>query len=113
MKGSNIISAIHHLRMAEEHYADFVREFPNSMGARLFKSYITKIKWIYNDIIVHPHISKEIRDGIKTEINSDIFAVPAINDKIALLNPSQREIIEDTIDAMLSGEDVKIVDIKD
>jgi len=113
MKGSNIISAIHHLRMAEEHYADFIREFPESMGTRLFKSYIAKIKWIYTDIISHPYITQEVRDGIKNEISSDIFAIPAINDKVALLNPEQREMIEDTIDAMLSGENVKIIDTKD
>ena len=113
MKGSNIVSAIHHLRMAEEHYDDFIREFPGSMGTRLFKSYIAKIKWIYNDIITHPYITKDVRDGIKDEIQSDVFAVPAINDKIALLNPSQREIIEETIDAMLAGESVKIIDTKD
>lgn len=113
MKGSNIVSAIHHLRMAEEHYEDFIREFPGSMGTRLFKSYIVKIKWIYNDIISHPYITQDVRDGIKEEIKSDVFAVPAINDKIALLNPSQREMIEETIDAMLSGEDVKIIDTKD
>ena len=113
MKGSNIISAIHHLRMAEEHYEDFSREFPGSMGTRLFKSYIAKIKWIYNDIITHPYITQEVRDGIKEEIKSDVFAIPAINDKIALLKPSQREIIEETIDAMIAGENVKIIDTKD
>jgi Fe-S cluster biosynthesis and repair protein YggX len=113
MKASNIVSAIHHLRMAEEHYEDFIREFPGSMGTRLFQSYITKIKWIYNDIISHPYITQEVRDGIKKEISSDIFAIPAINDKVALLNPEQREMIEDTIDAMLAGENVKIIDTKD
>lgn len=113
MKGSNIVSAIHHLRMAEEHYEDFIREFPNSMGARVFKSYITKIKWIYNDLVTHPHISQEVREGVKAEIKSDVFAVPAINDKVALLNPDQRDIIEATIDAMLAGEDVKIIDINE
>lgn len=113
MKGSNIISAIHHLRMAEEHYEDFIREFPESIGTRLFKSYITKIKWIYSDIISHPYITQDVRKGIKEEIKSDVFAIPAINDKIALLNPSQREMIEETIDAMLAGQNVKIIDTKE
>jgi hypothetical protein len=30
-----------------------------------------------------------------------------------LLNPEQREIIESTIDAMINGEEVKIVDINE
>lgn len=113
MKGANIISAIHHLKMAQEHYEDFIREYPDSAGSRLFKSYIAKIKWISNDIIYHPHVSEEVRIGIKKELASDVFTVSAINEKIVLLNPDQREIIEETIDAMLSGEEVKIVDIND
>ncbi len=113
MKGSNIISAIHHLKMAQEHYEDFVREYPDSAGSRLFKSYIAKIKWISNDILTHPHVSEDVRMGIKKELASDVFAVPAINEKVALLNPDQREMIEETIDAMLEGQDVKIVDIND
>jgi hypothetical protein len=110
---SNAVSAIHHLRMAEEHYQDFIREMPKSRGAILFQSYIKKIRWIYSDIISYPYLNDEARDGIKKEIESDVFAVPAINDKISLLNPEQRELIENTIDALLAGEEVKIVDIKE
>jgi hypothetical protein len=110
MKGANIVSAIQHLKMAKEHYEDFVREYPESSGARLFISHLNKINWIFKDTITHPHISQEVRNGIKREILSDVFAVPAINEKVALLTPQQREIIEETIDAMLAGEEVKIID---
>jgi hypothetical protein len=110
---ANAVSAIHHLRMAEEHYEDFIRELPKSRGAVLFQSYIKKIRWIYTDILSYPYLTDEARDGIKKEIGSDVFAVPAINEKISLLTPEQRELIETTIDAMLSGEEVKIVDIKE
>ena len=37
MTGSNIISAIHSLKIAQEHFADFRREYPTSAGAKLFK----------------------------------------------------------------------------
>ena len=110
---ANAVSAIHHLRMAEEHYQDFIREMPKSRGAVLFQSYIKKIRWIYSDILSYPYLNDEARDGIKKEIESDVFAVPAINEKISLLNPSQRELIETTIDALLDGEEVKIVDTKE
>ena len=110
---ANAVSAIHHLRMAEEHYEDFIRELPKSRGAVLFQSYIKKIKWIYTDILSYPYLTDDARNGIKTEIESDVFSVPAINEKISLLTPEQRELIETTIDAMLSGEEVKIVDIKE
>jgi len=110
---SNIVSAIHHLRMAEEQYEDFIRDMPGSKGAILFKSYIKKIKWIYNDILTYPYINPEVKDGIKKEIQSDVFAIPAINEKISLISPEQRDIIEQSIDDMLSGVEVRLVDIQD
>jgi Fe-S cluster biosynthesis and repair protein YggX len=113
MTGANIISAIQNLKMAQEQLEDFCREFPNSQGERIFKNYSKKIDWIFNDIITHPFLTAEVRLGIKNEIQSDVFAVPAIIEKVALLNPEQREIIESTIDAMINGEEVKIVDINE
>jgi Fe-S cluster biosynthesis and repair protein YggX len=113
MTGANIISAIQNLKMAQEQLEDFCREFPNSQGQRIFKNYSKKIDWIFNDIITHPFITTEVIIGIKNEIQSDVFAVPAINEKISLLTPDQREIIESTLDAMINGEEVKIVDINE
>ena len=111
--GANIINAVQNLKMAQEQFDDFCRQYPNSQGSRLFNSYSKKIDWIFNDIITHPFLPKEVRDGIKLEINSDVFAVPAILEMIALLNPEQRELVEDLIDAYISGETIKILDIKD
>jgi hypothetical protein len=110
MQGSNIVSAIHNLKMAQEHFEDFIREFPTSQGSRLFATYVKKIDWIYFDFISHPQMTEAIREGVKKEIQSDVFAVPAITEKVALLNPEQREMIELTIDAMLSGEEVTFID---
>jgi hypothetical protein len=97
--------------MAKEHFEDFRREYPQAMGSRLFKSYINKIDWIFKDLLAYPHLTQAIRDGFKAEIESDVFAIPAISEKVALLNPQQREMIEVTIDAMLSGIEIKISDI--
>jgi hypothetical protein len=111
--GANIISAIQNLKMAQEQFEDFRRQYPDSKGEKMFKLYGDKITWMFNDIITHPFITDEVREGIKNEIASDVYAVPAIVEKVALLNPDQRELIEDTLDAMLAGEEVKIVDIKE
>lgn len=113
MSGANVINAIQNLKMAQEQLEDFCRQFPNSQGGKLFKNYVKKIDWIFNDIVTHPFLTKEVRTGIKNEIQSDVFAVPAILEKVALLNPEQREIIESTLDAMINGEEVKIVDINE
>jgi hypothetical protein len=110
---ANIIGAIQNLKMAQEQFLDFCRQFPNSQGEKLFKTYVSKIDWVFKDIITHPFLTNEVRVGIKKEIESDVFAVPAILEKIALLKPEQREIIEDVIDAYISGETIKIVDINE
>jgi len=102
MKGSNIIQAIQNLKLAAECFDDFCREHPQTKGSALFKSYRKKIDWIHQDMITHPQLPNVVREGIKREINSDIFAIPAIHEKIALLNPKHREVLEQFIDELLS-----------
>jgi hypothetical protein len=111
--GANIINAIQNLIMAREQFEDFCRQYPNSQGSRLFKKYSDKISWMFSDLVSNPFLTEEVRIGIKNEIESDVFAVPAIIEKVALLTPDQRDLIESTLDALLSGEEVKIVDIKE
>lgn len=110
---NSAISAIHHLRMAKEFYLDFIRQYKGSIGANIFKNYIKKIDFIFTDIKSNIHFNQSIRDGIRKELECDIFQIPAINEKISILTPNQRELIEATIDAMLAGEEIQIVDIKD
>lgn len=99
--------------MAQDLFLDFTRQYPNTIGSKLFKKYVDKIDWIFSDIITHPFLTDDVRAGVKSEIESDVFSVPAIVEKVALLTPEQREIIEDTIDAILSGQEVKIIDINE
>ena len=109
--GSNVVNAIQHLKMAIEHFEDFNRQFPNSSGSRLFNTYISKIKlYIFKDLLTYPHFTEDVREAIRAEIASDAFSIPAITEKVALLRPDQREIIEMTIDAMLSGQEILIGD---
>lgn len=110
-RGANIINAIQNLKMGQEQFLDFCRQYPDSKGERLFKNCSKKIDNIFTDIITHPMLTQEVRDGIKNEIKSDVFAVPAILEKVALLNPEQRDLIESAIDAMLDGVEVKMKDI--
>ena len=112
MKGSNIVSAIHCLKMSQEYFADFIREFPDSEGSRLFYKYQKRIDWIISDFLTHPFFDEDVRDGIREEIKSDVFTVPAITEKVSLLRPEQREMIELIIDAALNGEEFNIIDNK-
>lgn len=109
MKGSNVVSAIHHLKLGKEFLEDFCRSFPNSIGDKKFKVYIEKINWIFKDMITTNAITEDVRVGIKEELNSDILLVPELHRKMALLNPEQREGLEDVIDCVLSGETIEII----
>jgi hypothetical protein len=87
---------------------DFIRSSPNSKGAILFKTYTSKIQWIFKDILTYPHFNDEVRKGIRSEIESDAFTVIAINDKIPLLNSEQREMLEGLVEDMLQGKTITI-----
>lgn len=105
---SNIVSAIHHIKQAFDHYEDFVRSNPGTKGAMLFNQYKKRLEWIYNDMITHPLLTPVVRTGIKQEWNSDAFSVDAISEKAALLNPQQREVLENLIEQMMKGELIEI-----
>lgn len=107
MKGSsNIVSAIQHLKMAQEHFESFAREHPGSKGAALFLGYSKRINWVFTDLKTHPMLPDVVREGIRREINSDVFAVPAIAEKAALLPPSRRDEVEDFIDKIIEESKV-------
>lgn len=109
MKGvTDIISAIHNLNIAKAHLESYCREYPGTKGASLSAAYIKKIDWIFKDIITYPQFPKSVVDGIKLEINSDAFTVPAIVDKIARLTPEQREAVEAVIDSVASGSSLTV-----
>jgi hypothetical protein len=104
MKGSSIILALHHLKMSKDFFQDCIRQHPGTKGANLFSVYTNRIEWIYRDIITTPALPAVVVAGIKKEWTSDAFTVPALNEKIAVLNPEQREAIENIIDKVLAGE---------
>lgn len=111
MKGaSNIVSSLHHLKMADEHFESFQREHPASKGARTFHQYRRKIAWIFGDIATHPFLPEPVRKGIKNEINSDVFAVPAIQEKIPLLTPEKREFVETVVDMLLDNRAFQLLE---
>ena len=104
--GSNIVSAVHNLRIAKEQFADFQREYPASKGAKIFSMYEGRLDWIVKDLLTNPFLPEDVIQGIRQEWESDVFAIPEIHDKISLLAPDKRELIETLIDALLSGEEI-------
>jgi hypothetical protein len=108
---SNIVLGLHYLRMAKECFADLQRENRNSILENIGKKYEGKVDWIYTDFISCHLFPNEVREGCRKEWESDVFAVPAIAEKIALLQPEFRELLESVIDAKLNGEEVRIEDV--
>ena len=105
---SSIVQGIQHLKQADEFINDFIRQAPKTRGALIFLIYSNKIRWILRDILTYPHFTDEIRVGIKAEIESDAFGVEAIHDKIPLLSPDQRAMLEELVEDMLAGKTIEI-----
>lgn len=105
---SSVIQSIQHLKLADEFMKDFVRQAPNTRGAFIFSGYSQKVNWILKDIVTYPHFGDEVRKGIKAEVESDAFGVYAIFEKIPLLNPEQRSMVERLIEDVLSGKTLHV-----
>lgn len=105
---SNVVLSIQNLQMSKEFMQDFIREHPDSRGANIFRGYVKRIDWIFNDILTYPFFSEQVREGMRNEIKGDVFSVPALFEKIPLLNPEQREAVESIVDALLTGEQIEV-----
>lgn len=110
MTGSSIMSAIHHLKIAKEFMDDFVRSHePHQRGTVKFVEYSRKINWILSDMATYPHFRQEVRDAMIIELKSDPFAFMSIMEKVALLNPDQRQTLEEVAEMVLKGEPIKVI----
>lgn len=108
VKSSSIMLGFQGIKTSVEHFEDFIREHPGSKGAKLFNGYIKRLLWIKNDLITTPELPEKVIQGIKEEWNSDVFATSAIAEKVALLNPKQRDMVEFIVDKLIEGEKVNV-----
>ena len=108
MAGTNVIQAINHLKLAKEYFLDVIRQHPGTKGSRLCKVYSDKIDWIFRDLVTMPGFDKSSVEGIKEELKTDAFVMPALMEKIATLRPDQRSILEDVVDLILKGESIEL-----
>lgn len=106
--GSSVVSFIHHLKLADEYAKDFVRSAPGTRGAVIFDNYSKRIAWIFRDVITYPHFGDEVREGMRNEIASDAFSYDSLTEKLALMNPEQREMLEGLLTDILKGKTVEI-----
>jgi hypothetical protein len=105
MRGeSDFLAGFQHLHRGYDHWQSFIRERPGGVAERLFGNYCRKIEWIAKDLITCPLFPTIVREGLKTEWNSDAFMVDAIIEKVMVLTPGQREVIETVLDRIIAGE---------
>ena len=109
---SSITQSLNKLKQAIDLLEDFQRQHKGSKGAKVAKIYIDRIFWIYLDFVTNPAFTEKVRNGIRAEWASDVFTIDALNDKIGLLIPQQRELVETITDALLSGEEIIFADKK-
>ena len=107
MKGS-IMSAIQHLRIADEYMEDVVRQ-ERTVGSKVFRDYSRRVKWILNDFATFPQFTDIVREGIRKEFAADPMVTEAIREKIALLPAQYREDFEQALEWILEGKAVKII----
>lgn len=113
MANTNILTAIHSLKYAKEHLEDFVRQAgPMSNGGKIFVGYVKRIGWMLNDFKTHPAFSDFMREGLRDEVASDVFALPAIHENIQKLPPLHRDCVEKLIDILLKADEGTQIDIR-
>lgn len=98
---TSLVSFIHRIKQAIEFADDFHRQ----TKSKALKRYSDRLKWCLMDLQTSFQ-DQEIRDALRNEISSDSFAADAIAEKVKLLNPNQREVVEMIVDAYISGEEI-------
>ena len=61
------------------------------------------------DVVTYPHFGNEVREGMRKEIASDAFSYDALTEKLALLNPDQREELDGLLDDILRGKTIEVI----
>lgn len=105
MKATSLVAFLHHIKIAKE----FGEDFNRALSKPILRNYITRLDYILNDFQASIHFPDDVRQAIREELQSDVMIVEAISDRIRLLNPAQREVVEMLIDMIIKGEEVMFV----
>lgn len=105
MKATSLVAFLHHIKIAKE----FGEDFNRALGKPILRNYIGRLDYILNDFQASINFPDDVRQAIREELQSDVMTVDAISDRIRLLNPPQREVVETLIDMIIRGEQVMFV----
>jgi flagellin-specific chaperone FliS len=101
----SLAKGIHHINIAKQYFED-VRLGTTGDVKAVFNQYIQKCEWIISNLM--DRLGPENKKSLQDELSSSIF-IEAINDKLIHLNDEQKEFIENLLDSIISGEEIKVV----
>lgn len=101
----SLAKGIHHINIAKQYFED-VRLGTNGDVKAVFNQYIQKCEWIISNLM--DRLGPENKKSLQDELSSSIF-IEAINDKLIHLNDEQKNFIENLLDSIISGEEIKVV----
>ncbi len=104
----SIVGAIHETKKAKDLFEDFGRATKGGMGEKLAKKCVDKLDWIYTQIVTIPAFSDAVRNDIRKEWSSDSWTLDALHEKILKLNPASRAFVEEVVDSIINGYEVKV-----
>jgi len=102
----SLAKGLHHINLGKMYFED-LRLGTTGEIKSIFNHYILKCDWIMSNL--QNRLTDENRAILKKELE-DSISFEAINDKLILLNNEQRAFLENLIDALVKGEEVKIID---
>jgi len=101
----SLAKGLHHINLAKMYFDD-IRTGTSGEVKNVFNQYILRCDWIMDNMKCR--LTDENRETLKKEL-ADSISFEAINDKLIRLDNSQRAFIENIIDAIINGEEVKII----
>lgn len=109
LKDSSFRKGFSYLRMANEYFMDATREGPNIASGVLAARYTEKINWIERDYKSSPKIPSAKFYDLNKDMNiDDLMYHESISRLSALLNTTQKEVLENVIKMLIAGEETII-----
>ena len=100
----SVAKALTHIHIAKQYFDD-VRLGASQDVKMIFTQYENKSEWILDNL--RHRLNEENRNALDKELK-DSIVVDAITDKVVLLDNKSKDLVEEIIDMIIKGEEVKI-----
>jgi len=105
----SLIKAFYHVRMAEEYFADVIRDVDKgSMLASMCREYIKKCKYIENSFRQTPAMQGVDLTVLQNELNGDILVHEEISRLCLRLAQEQKESVVTLLKSLIAGEKITV-----